>query len=67
MDLWMGLALVEGLFTPKCFQEKFPSVEQPQNQGWTPFYSFLSATICLGNFTVRKAVGQKGSEFRPRL
>lgn len=73
MDLWMGLTLVEGCFAPKCFQEKLPFVEQPQNQGWTPFYSFLSATICLGNFTIRKALGRRvqssgaGCNPRPKL
>ena len=67
MDLWKGLALVKGFFAPKCFREKLPSVEQSQNQGWTLVYSFLSATVCLGSFTLRKALGQKGSEFRRRL
>lgn len=67
MDLWMGLALVEGFFAPKCFREKLPSVEQSQNQGWTLIYSFLSTTVCLGSFTLRKALGQKSSEFRRRL
>lgn len=55
MDLWMGLALVEGFFAPKCFREKLLSVEQSQNL----FYSFLSATVS-GQLHAEEGPGAEG-------